>query len=420
MKGNLNMKRALLLLLVLLLAMPAVTFAAPRTTTVMIYMCGSDLESRHGAASADIAEMLASGFDTSAVNVILMLGGSTEWELGFDPEVLTIAEIGRRGLRTVQTMDAMDMGDPATLKLFVEIAREQCPADRYALILWDHGGGPSGGVCFDEVAASGNAITPREIHIALNAVSPKIRFDWIGFDACLMASLETAFYLVDNADYMIASEESEPGSGWDYAFLKGLPNDRNGADTGRRVVEYFAAGGENSRDVYTMSCIDLNRVERLANLFNTYFSDLADTLDADSYPVISNARHDGGSFGRTIYDDSLDYDLVDLGTFITACGGDNTALLDCLNEAVVCSGGNSEYATGLTVYHPYYNKAGNGRRYTDEVGVNLKGYQRYLKRFSGFLNGAPMTDWSNIETVYVGTDENGDAVFSATLTDEQV
>ncbi|MCR5235609.1 MAG: hypothetical protein K6E34_00220 [Lachnospiraceae bacterium] len=50
----------------------------------------------------------------------------------------------------------------------------------------------------------------------------KGHFDFIGFDACLMATVETAYMLSPYADYMIASEEFEPGK----------PSGKNGSDPG--------------------------------------------------------------------------------------------------------------------------------------------------------------------------------------------
>ena len=50
-------------------------------------------------------------------------------------------------------------------------------------------------------------------------------FELIGFDACLMGTLETANIVANYARYMIGSEENEPGSGWnffDFSWLRNL------------------------------------------------------------------------------------------------------------------------------------------------------------------------------------------------------
>ena len=43
-----------------------------------------------------------------------------------------------------------------------------------------------------------------------------VKFDFVGFDACLMATYEMAAHMASYADYMVASEELEPGIGWNY------------------------------------------------------------------------------------------------------------------------------------------------------------------------------------------------------------
>ena len=83
------------------------------------------------------------------------------------------------------------------------------------VILWDHGGGSISGVCFDEI--SDDSLSLREIDTGLLSTMKNAgmtdTFEFIGFDACLMSTVETANVLASYSDYMIASEESEPGSG---------------------------------------------------------------------------------------------------------------------------------------------------------------------------------------------------------------
>ena len=99
---KLRLLLAALLLAALCLALPLCARAeSPRKLTVMVYMCGSNLESGYGSASADLEEMLASGFDSEQISLLVMTGGTEGWVLGFDPATLTINVIGRRGVRAV-------------------------------------------------------------------------------------------------------------------------------------------------------------------------------------------------------------------------------------------------------------------------------------------------------------------------------
>ena len=91
MKKARSLPVILLLVLLSLIARPACA-EAPRKLTLMIYMCGSNLESSYGSASADIQEMLDTDFDSEQVTLLVMTGGSEDWShgLGFDPANLTI------------------------------------------------------------------------------------------------------------------------------------------------------------------------------------------------------------------------------------------------------------------------------------------------------------------------------------------
>ena len=148
------MKKWIVLLLALCLlagGSAAAGEGAPVTTTVMVYMCGSNLESQYGLATVDIFEMMDSGYDSRYTDVVLMLGGSSRWELdAFDSGRSSISQIRGSGLKEIWTGEGMNMGSGETLRMFLDKVYEQYRSDRYVLIFWNHGGGPMGGVCWDE------------------------------------------------------------------------------------------------------------------------------------------------------------------------------------------------------------------------------------------------------------------------------
>ena len=134
-----------ILLLLLIFRIPAgKAGAAEKKWTLLVYMCGSNLESSYGSASSDLREMIASGFDNKEVNVLVMTGGTSYWGMGFPPEELSICEISARGHRVVSREESRSMGAAETLKHLIDFGVENYPAEDYALILWDHGGGIAG------------------------------------------------------------------------------------------------------------------------------------------------------------------------------------------------------------------------------------------------------------------------------------
>ncbi|MCD6488404.1 MAG: hypothetical protein J7K21_04185 [Desulfurococcales archaeon] len=106
-------------------------------------------------------------------------------------------------------MGEVNTGDPDTLKSFIEFVVGNYPAEHYMLIIWDHGGGP-GGAAWD-YSSDDDYLTLKEIREAVEEAG--VHLDIIGFDACLMATIDAAYEFRNVADYLVASEETEPGHG---------------------------------------------------------------------------------------------------------------------------------------------------------------------------------------------------------------
>ncbi|MBR0100708.1 MAG: hypothetical protein IJP90_13500, partial [Treponema sp.] len=209
--------------------------------TLMVYMCGTDLESKNGMASADLSEMANADFGDN-VNLIVYTGGCKSWRTsGISNSTNQIYQVKKGGVsRLVDNDGAKVMTDPNTLSAFIKWAAKNYPANRYELIFWDHGGGSVSGYGYDEKFASKGSMDLAGINKALKAGG--IKFDFIGFDACLMATAETALMLNDYADYMIASEETEPGIGWFYTnWLTELGKDTSIStlQVGKRIIDDF-------------------------------------------------------------------------------------------------------------------------------------------------------------------------------------
>ena len=193
--------------------------------TLMVYMIGSNLESKLGSASADIEEMEESGLDYQKANLILYTGGSARWFSDVPCDRNCVIDMSREGEDRVvaSTAKNADMGAFETLAAFVNFCTEKYPAEHYGLILWDHGGGPLWGYGADELF-QGDGLLLSEMQLAMERTvfSGSRKLDFVGFDACLMGNLETMAVWEPYAEYYVGSEELEPGDGWDYHFLKAL------------------------------------------------------------------------------------------------------------------------------------------------------------------------------------------------------
>jgi len=197
-------------------------FVQPKAWTVMVYMDGDN--NLEGAAIDDFLEMAR--VHNSDVNVVVQFDRVEGYDAGYGDWKTTERFIMWEGITpepqyALSDLGEKNMGAPGTLESFIDWARDKYPAEHYALILWDHGGGWKGGVCNDDHpndpnARRGDFLDMSELRQALGSTAP---FDVIGMDACLMGELEVAYEIKDYADFFVASAERIPGYGWDYASI---------------------------------------------------------------------------------------------------------------------------------------------------------------------------------------------------------
>ena len=424
------MKRLFLLIALCMLLATGVAVAetpAPKALTVMVYMCGSNLETLSGSATADIGEMLGSDFDTDRVNLVVMAGGSRRWDKDLrSGEAGTVEFFRKRGAlkkKLLRPESGVNMGDPQTLTDFVRDSLRRYPAEEYALILWDHGAGPLEGVCLDELNEP-DRISLDGLAQALHEARLPQKLSWIGFDACLMSTLEVANAVAPYADYMIASEETEPATGWDYAFLKGIEADGGSVETARRIIDLYMETPREEGEALTLACTDLSRIDAVVTELDAFFSPISKRIDKKSFAALSNLRVSSLGFGHTVRGVGVDgYDLVDLKDLTRryAEGNDAGALLDAVTQAVVYQRATQSGVGGLSVYHPYYNKAMFRQDWAERYGrlAYCKGYADYVLNFGAMLDGEALADWRGLYIRDEGFGADNVNRFSVQLTPEQ-
>ena len=376
-----------LLILTGLLPAPALAHSIGRahkaSVTVMMYIDGSDLEEDDGSATADINEMLYADVGDN-VNIILCTGGAKKWQNSvMNPDTNEYYRIQNGRLVRLKDAGRKDMTYASTLGEFVSFCAENYPAQRNMLVLWDHGGGSLYGFGVDDRFEGFHMMSLDDLGDALDETG--VHFDFIGFDACLMATAETAISVAGCADYLIASEEMEPNTGWYYTgWLSRLSADPD-IDTetlGRGIIDDFMQKSleNDSHDTLTLSMIDLDRFQDAALPQLWAFSgNASEMIDDGSFAVISRARSGARSYG------SGDYDQVDLIDFASRVGTDAAAsLIDALMDAIVYSRAtrNMEGSSGMAIYFPY--------EYPGELSGMLKTYdglgwdKSYLSLISSF------------------------------------
>ena len=191
--------------------------------TVFIYMAAAN--DLNPYAPLDLQEMMRVGSNEN-VNIVVDL---TIHEDGKPKESKKLyVEQGK--LTQIGATTVNDSGDVANFTASLEWAVRNFPSDHMAVIAWDHGSGPlnrkpdmllSKGVCYDY--DTGSYLTDYDLLNAFSWVRDNVRggkpFDIIAFDACLLSSLEIAYTLSSCAQYLVASQETVPGDGYQYSTL---------------------------------------------------------------------------------------------------------------------------------------------------------------------------------------------------------
>jgi hypothetical protein len=363
------------------------------TFTIMIYMCGTDLESQYGMGTADLNEMLHATI-SDKVNIIVETGGTARWRNSVvSSNTNQRYQVTSSGLRLLQdNLGKQPMTDPRTLEDFITYSATNYPANRYALIFWDHGGGSLSGFGYDQLFPNSGSMTISQIHSALESAG--VKFDFIGFDACLMATLETAYMLNYHADYMIASEETEPGIGWYYTNWISKLSENTSMDTveiGKLIIDDFITTCRSTvpREITTLSLIDLVVLNNEVNESFILFATAADQqLDSD-YKIISNARGNSREFNRSQLDQ---VDLIDLARNINS--PESTALVSALQQAIRYNrtSDNISKAHGVSIYFPYdeLRNMSSMLNIYDQIGMGEE-YTTLVRKFANMVIGGQVT-----------------------------
>ena len=320
--------------------------------TIMIYMIGSDLESQNGMATADLNEMLYAAPDNGNINMFIQTGGCKRWR----NSIMTAGKLERwkldSSLTLLERMKGQSMTDPNTLASFIQFCAKEAPADRYILIFWDHGGGSVTGYGYDERYPN-DTMDIGEIGKALK--NGGVKFDLVGFDACLMGTLETAIPVEPYADYMLASEESEPGTGWYYTrWLQMLDNNTstNTLAIGKQIIDDYtkASASMGYQVATTLSLVDLAELNgTVLKYLGSFGQELTQQLKGQDYQSVATARNGTREFAK-----SKRLDQADLVDFCNRLGTKEAKLLAAaIQDAVKYNRVNNiSNAYGLSIYFP--------------------------------------------------------------------
>jgi len=222
----------------------------------------------------------------------------------------------RRGsdIERLESEALLDLGevntaDPRLLHSFVAGALRAFPAERHALILWDHGFGWALHSQDEDApgAQGGQAdMTTPDIRRAVGGAlrtAGVAKFDILYLHMCLMMQIEIAAEVQALADFYIASEASVIAKGLTYtAWIPLLGQGLAPREVCRRAVEFWRDNYErNGRKDQTVSVVDLSKVPEVTAALEAFAGGLGGAVGA-SWPAISRALFFGESYnGRGDY-----------------------------------------------------------------------------------------------------------------------
>ena len=357
------------------------------TVTIMVYLCGTDLESRSGMGTSDLQEMAAANIGKK-VNLLVYTGGCSSWRNNIvSSRVNQVYQVMEGGVKClIKDAGTASMTNPDNLAGYIQWSAKNFPADRYELILWDHGSGSVSGYGYDEKNKSSGSMTLSGIQSALEKGG--VKFDFVGFDACLMATTETALMLSNYADYMVASEETEPGVGWFYTdWLNALGKNTSipTVQLGQNIIDSFVetcavkCRGQKT----TLSLVDLSELSNtVPSLLGSFSKAISTQISDKNYQKIAQARNQTREFAANTRIDQVDLVHLALNTGLK----EGEALSKAIRSAVKYNrtSVNMSNAYGLSIYFPYRSSA----KYVDsmsktysEIGMDAD-YTNCIRQFA--------------------------------------
>ena len=378
-----------------------------KKVVVIEYIIGADLEDDRGMASINIAQMKDTTAKGDGVDFVVQAGGSDRWfTKGIEDSTVGRYLISGGNIETAEMLDETTcMSDPESLTDFILWAKKNYPADRYMLVLWDHGGGFASGYGVDIL----NDREDKERLMSASEIIGAIKkagmtFEMIGFDACLMQNIEYANALEPYADYYLASEETEPGTGWYYTAGFGkLAEDPaiSIEEFGKSMVSSYdqvqRALNEGEPDPKcTLSLVDLTLVKpvykQLTGLYKKATADMADKPAV--FANMSAARSGAYQF--------FDEEQVDLVSYLTnlkkadyrqAVTSDEELdrIADTVKACVVYRNSDSaEGINGMAIDFPYKDLSMYSSEYKQLKAVKYRTEQKFFDTFCSIMGAQQM------------------------------
>ena len=397
--------------------------------TILIYMCGADLESDYanktsitidgktyshdgiGLATSDIIEILNVKNQPDDINIVIETGGANTWtrnsygnySAGYNISNTKLQRHVVKNNKIVldEELSYASMGLTSTFQSFLEYGLQNYPAEKTGVILWNHGGGMRG-VCYDEKKDDDSLLTD-EVYSAVggalnNSVMAGQKLEWIGYDACLMQVQDIAEKNSKYFNYMIASEESEAGYGWDYdTWVDDLYAKKSTPVMLKAIVDGFIAdngGASDDEGDQTLSYLNLSYASAYKTAWENMAAQLLNKVTSNNRSSFNSLVKKAKYFAGGDYDYFCTFDAKD---FVNKLASNSTfnpgstytnAVLSAFNNLVTYSvaqvGAGNAY--GLCMYWCNNSTYSDFNTYYTSEMTNFTNWRSLNEQFGYYTN----------------------------------
>ena len=371
--------------------------------TVLIHLAGEN--NLYRFALEDLNEMEAGLPENGNLDVYVLFDGikngdSCVYKIKRDPGGMNTTIISEKvPAPFIPANNEIDSGDVKVVNAFVDWAGKNVAGDHTMIGFWDHGSGIFHGATnpitkgfgWDDNGTNLETSDLTQLGATFRAASGK-PFAIVGFDACLMAHGEIAYQLKGNADYLVSSEELEPGKGWDYkTWLASASRSTTPAAFASNLVDsyiksYGPGGWQSSgRDEVTLSAIDINAFNgNVVPALNEFVS-AANASMSSNKAAFQAARAKAQVF--------YNRDCADLGSFLGNVKSNvkdqgvsaATAKVQAAYQTAIVREGHSNHfpgATGAVLYFPTPSQNINpSYGQTSKIAFAATAWKDFLKNY---------------------------------------
>lgn len=405
-----------------------------KSRVVMIYMVGSNLESRAGLATRDLDDLNYQELKKNNTKVILIAGGTTSWKNSYiDVNESSIYSLEETGFVKIDARPKTNMGSVDNLSYFLNYVKSNYKASKYNFIYWDHGGAVDGSE-YDDFTDDNLKLLEMRDAFEKSGFKGRNKLETLSFRTCLNSTLEVANIYKDYAKYLVASEEVTIGSQADSAirFLNEVKIDDTPVEFGTKQINVykelvsntcnyssFISKDENYCIDSTYSITDLSKVDEIIKNLSSFSNDLNKNLSSN-YNEYSKLRSNMKQYAE----EDKAYDMIDLYNLTEKFDKYSTngkKLRDSIEKAVVYNWTNTDFSHGLSIYFPYNNNVFLST-YNDISTTN--DYTKLITNFYNMKSGMKISSYSNFSNATTkisdNKKENIEADVELELTEDQI